>query len=77
MQATRGQPVTVTVYTWINKKVTTMADKGTKNINQWQPRERVNLNGNEGINIALDGNEGIFSTNISHSNLVSSFITET
>ena len=41
-----------------------MADKETKNINQWQPRERVNLNGNEGINIALDGNKGIFSGSI-------------
>ena len=38
-----------------------MADKGIKNINQWQKREHVNLNGNEGINIALCGNEEIFS----------------
>ena len=40
---------------------TTMADKETKNINQWQPREHVNMNDNEEINIALDGDEGIFS----------------
>ena len=38
-----------------------MAFKGTKIINQWQRRELIDLNGNEGISIAFDGIEGIFS----------------